>query len=150
MNSPEARSSEDVTEPLKGQFNTSIFYLLAGVSILGVPFIIGLLWLTNAVLPPEDAAPVKEFIFGFFTSTGQAIGAAGGIGFVLRSLLLTQGKITAQVKNAALVMNAAIDDRSSTASPHTSLQDTAQQNTDPQDTLVHGKTLPDDDGTPSE
>lgn len=100
---------ENLTEPPKGQWNNSIAVLTVLGPIVSVLAYIGLLWLSNTVLSPEDAKPVKDALGVILGLTGAATAAGGPVGLIVRSLLLTQGKIKAQLPTVPENVNAGGD-----------------------------------------
>lgn len=93
------KGKEDVTAPIAGQFSNSIAYILAGVAILGPVVVAGELWLSNRILPVDQAQQVNDLIMQIAKAVGGAVGLGGPVGLFARSLMLTQGKVAAQIKS---------------------------------------------------
>lgn len=115
-------NTEDLAEPIAGQWNNSIFKLLAGSVILAYPLYLGFIWLTNHVLPTADAESAKG-VLNAIVSTLAATGVGGGtLGLIFRSLKITDGKIQKKLNDdrADSIADSVADSRAAEAQSTTS------------------------------
>lgn len=76
---------DDVTSPLKNAVQTLPVKLLLLATVLGPPYVIGVFWLANAVLSPDDARFIKD---AFADGLKWLVGASAS-GSVASSLFRT-------------------------------------------------------------
>lgn len=87
-------ANEKLTSPIAGQWSNSIVLLALGAVLLAPPVFALQLAAINALLPPADALVTKEILFTLAKALVGSIGAGAPLGLIVRSLLLTRGKIT--------------------------------------------------------
>lgn len=90
-------ANEKLTSPISGQWNNSIVLLALGAVLLAPPVFALQLAAINALLPAADAAATKEILFTLAKSLVASIGAGAPLGLIVRSLLLTHGKVQARL-----------------------------------------------------
>jgi hypothetical protein len=93
-------NTEDLKSAPVNQWASSIFWLIPLALLFGVLLVVASFALINWALPDEDAKFLKN-LFGL-TIGGSTGGAAlsGAIGFVQRSLRLTEAKVQNQLTEA--------------------------------------------------
>jgi hypothetical protein len=89
--------TENINEPLKSTTSTSYFKIFVALAVLGLPYVIGMVYLARLVLTPEDVEWLRNgsiTILGLVTAYfGRTVGKGG--------LARTEGKIAAQVAEHA-------------------------------------------------